>query len=67
MDAFYDPDIEDIGEAIEAIDHYEWAITDDSEHGQLITKWTYVQTPLQIPLTNKVRMSWYVPYIQYCK
>lgn len=52
MDAFYDPDIENINEAMEAVDHYEWAITDNSENSRLVTKWTTAEN-IQIT-ANKV-------------
>ena len=37
---FYDPDIEDMTEKYEAVDKYEFAITDNSVHGKTYMTWT---------------------------
>jgi hypothetical protein len=37
FDRFYDPDIEDMTEKYEAVDKYEFAITDNSVHGKTYT------------------------------
>ncbi|CAC5360416.1 unnamed protein product [Mytilus coruscus] len=41
---FYDPDIEDTTEKYEAVDKYEFAITDNSIHGKPYTTWTNLVT-----------------------
>ena len=40
FERFYDPDIEDMTEKYEAVDKYEFAITDNSVHGKTYTTWT---------------------------
>lgn len=42
FDRFFDDDIEDTGDKYLIMDHYEWAITDNSLHGNILTKWTPV-------------------------
>ena len=42
FDRFYDADIEDMMDKYAVIDHYEWAITDNSLHEKTLTKWTKV-------------------------
>ncbi|XP_033751510.1 LOW QUALITY PROTEIN: uncharacterized protein LOC117335547 [Pecten maximus] len=44
MDRFYDPDIPDPTAKFEAIEKYEWAITDNSVRGKIFTKWTDLTT-----------------------
>jgi hypothetical protein len=36
---FKDPDIESLEEAVAVMDHYEWAIADNSVDTKLLTKW----------------------------
>lgn len=40
MDMFYDPDIENITEKYDAIDKYEYVITDNSVEGKTYMTWT---------------------------
>ena len=40
MDPFKDSDIEDLTQSKEVVDHYEWALADESRLGRLLTKWT---------------------------
>ena len=42
LDKFFDPDIEDIREARESIDHYEWAISGGRNESGLVNKWTRI-------------------------
>ena len=39
LEKFYDPDIEDTTEKYDAVDKYEYAITDNSEVGKAYTAW----------------------------
>ena len=40
FDLFYDPDIENSTEKYDAVDKYEYAITDDSIEGKMYMTWT---------------------------
>ncbi|XP_060084880.1 uncharacterized protein LOC132564227 [Ylistrum balloti] len=44
MDRFYDPDIADVTAKYDAIEKYEWAITDNSVSGKIFTQWTDLST-----------------------
>ncbi|XP_069133969.1 uncharacterized protein [Argopecten irradians] len=44
MDQFFDPDISDNTAKFDAMDKYEWAITDDSTKGKIFTKWIDLDT-----------------------
>ncbi|XP_021356985.1 uncharacterized protein LOC110452658 [Mizuhopecten yessoensis] len=44
MDRFYDSDIADPTAKFEAVEKYEWAITDNSVSGKIFTKWTNLDT-----------------------
>lgn len=39
FDLFYDPDIENITEKYDAVNKYEYAITDDSIEGKMYMTW----------------------------
>lgn len=39
IDHFKDPDIESLDEAKAVMDHYEWAVADNSINTKLLTKW----------------------------
>jgi len=40
MTRFFDPDITSMSEKYEAIEKYEWTVTDNSNSGKIFTKWT---------------------------
>lgn len=42
FDAFYDPDIQDDTLKYDAVNLYEWALTDDSHNGKTHTKWQHI-------------------------
>ena len=48
MDKFKDPDIEDLEEAQSAIDHYDWAITENDNFGHILNQWTTVTDTLTV-------------------
>lgn len=45
LENFYDPDIPDTTEKYDAVDKYEYAITDNSWMGNIYTNWTAVTVP----------------------
>ena len=40
MDPLRDSDIEDPTQSKDVMDHYEWAVADESKLGRLLIKWT---------------------------
>ena len=62
MKAMYDPDMEDETEAKEAIDFYEWAITDGSYGGGMYEKWKVVDE-IEIVNSSHVRLIYKLQYL----
>ncbi|KAK3581570.1 hypothetical protein CHS0354_031918 [Potamilus streckersoni] len=43
LEKFYDPDIQNAQEARAAMDHYEWALTDNSHAAKILSVWERIQ------------------------
>ncbi|KAK3581576.1 hypothetical protein CHS0354_031922 [Potamilus streckersoni] len=43
LEKFYDPDIQNAQEARAAMDHYEWALTDNSHAAKILSVWKRIQ------------------------
>lgn len=59
----YDPDIEDEMEAIEAVNIYEWALTDGIHSNGLYTKWQEVDV---IHIINQTHVSGKNLFVSHC-
>ncbi|XP_053401094.1 uncharacterized protein LOC123523194 isoform X2 [Mercenaria mercenaria] len=49
VEHFKDPDIEDLTESLDVIDHYEWAFTDNSINAKLLTRWKRADPVISLP------------------
>ena len=54
---FYDPDIEHMTEKYDAIEKYEYAVTDNSVQGKTYMKWTNLAAGTYTTSGNKVNLS----------
>ena len=61
MERFFDPDIPNFEEAVEIMDHYEWTLTDNSHHGNIIFKWSQIT----IDKNNSNTVSYFLANIEY--
>ncbi|KAK3612522.1 hypothetical protein CHS0354_024494 [Potamilus streckersoni] len=52
IEKFYDPDIEEKGEAMKVMDHYEWAFTENSLAGSTLTVWERINNIVPKNLTH---------------
>ncbi|CAC5422079.1 unnamed protein product [Mytilus coruscus] len=65
FDQFYDPDIENTTEKYDAVQTYEYAITDNSMVGKMYTPWTIIKSQttdnhkisFEVPLTGEMDFS----------
>lgn len=65
--AMYDPDTEDRTEAFDAIETYEWAISDGQYVGGLYEKWNVINNVMKINTTHvsKTFIIYHYPFQSY--